>query len=322
MPSGVFPKAAGELIYAADYNTIQSIVSSVMGLGASDEGYAQAITSSQIVPGTTAQVIQWTRLRNDMILARQHQTGVNESGNLSIAASAATITSSLANQYFTYANLIRADRLTLASTGGNSSTETLVDQTKTISWNGTLNHVVTITFPGYTTGSLVVSAADHARAFFNAGGQILISAAKSGGSTTAPKNIAWTQMLGDGTQPSGFGTISFNYTATTTVVGTASSAGTTYGLGWYDMNTSDQLIFRKQAPSGSYAENDYEVYAKRNAGSTQLILTIRFRDDDSGDPNFDEDVDGSLRSLIRQVRPSGSNVSVPTPTASATGLVP
>jgi hypothetical protein len=65
----------------------------------------------------------------------------------------------------------------------------------------------------------------------------------------------------------------------------------------------------------------YEIYARRNAGSTQLILTIQFRDDDSGDPNIDEDVNGNLRSLIRQVRPSGSNVSVPTPTATGTGLL-
>ena len=321
MPSGVFPKVTCELIFAADYNTIQSTISSVMGIGAGDEGYGQEISSSQIVPGTTAQVIQWSRLRTDMILARQHQTGANESGNLALASSAIAITSTLANQYFTFANLVRSSRLTLATTGGNSSTETLVNQTRTTSWNGTLTHTVTITFPGYTTGTLTVSAANHARAFFNGGGQILISAAKSGGSTSAPKNITWTTMLGNGTTPSGFGTISFNHTATTTVTGTASSAGTTYGIGWYDLSTSDQLIFNKAAPAGNYAENDYEVYARRNAGSTQLILTIQFKDDDSGDPNFDEDIDGNLQSLIRQVRPSGSNVSVPTPTASGTGLL-
>jgi hypothetical protein len=321
MPSGVFPKVTGELIFAADYNTIQSTIAAVMGIGAGDEGYGQEIVSSQIVPGTTAQVIQWSRLRTDMILARQHQTGVSESSNLALASSAISIDSTLANQYFTFANLVRSSRLTLATTGGNSSTETLVNQTRTANWNGTLTHTVTITFPGYTTGGLTVSAVNHARAFFNGGGQILISAAKSGGSTSASKNITWTTMLGDGTTPSGFGTISFNYTATTTVVGTASSAGTTYGIGWYDLSTSDQLIFNKAAPAGNYAANDYEVYARRDAGSTQLILTIQFKDDAGPNPNIDEDIDGNLQSLIRQVRPSGSNVSVPTPTASGSGLI-
>ena len=51
-----------------------------------------------------------------------------------------------------------------------------------------------------------------------------------------------------------------------------------------------------------------------------LILTIQFRDDDAGDPSIDEDVSGNLRSLIRQIRPSGSNVSIPTPTAIGSGL--
>ena len=321
MPSGVFPKVAGELIYAADYNSIQSVVDSVMGLGAADEGYGQAITSLQLIPSTTAQVIQWVRLRNDMILARQHQTGVDESASLTVANSSSTISSTIANQYFNFAQTIRSNRLTL-SASGNSSTETLVDQTRTASWNGTLTHTVTITFPGYTTGSLTVTPANHARAFFNAGGKIWISSGRSGGTVGSPKNIDWTTMLGNGTtQPSGFGTVEFGYTETATVAGTASASGTTYNLGWYDMTTSDQLVFRKQAPAGNYAENDYEIYARKNVGSTQLILSIQFRDDDTGDTAIDEDVDGNLRSYIRQVRPSGSNVSIPTPTATGSGLL-
>ena len=321
MPSGVFPKVAGELIYAADYNSIQSVVDSVMGLGAADEGYGQAITSLQLIPSTTAQVIQWVRLRNDMILARQHQTGVDESASLTVANSSSTISSTIANQYFNFAQTIRSDRLILAASG-NSSTETLVDQTRTASWNGTLTHTVTITFPGYTTGSLTVTPANHARAFFNAGGKIWISSGRSGGTVGSPKNIDWTTMLGNGTtQPSGFGTVEFGYTETATVAGTASASGTTYNLGWYDMTTSDQLVFRKQAPAGNYAENDYEIYARKNVGSTQLILSIQFRDDDTGDTTIDEDVDGNLRSYIRQVRPSGSNVSIPTPTATGSGLL-
>jgi hypothetical protein len=256
-----------------------------------------------------------------MILARQHQTGVDESASLTVANSSSTISSTIANQYFNFAQTIRSNRLTLAA-AGNSSTETLVDQTRTASWNGTLTHTVTITFPGYTTGSLTVTPANHARAFFNAGGKIWISSGRSGGTVGSPKNIDWTTMLGNGTtQPSGFGTVEFGYTETATVAGTASASGTTYNLGWYDMTTSDQLVFRKQAPAGNYAENDYEIYAKKNVGSTQLILSIQFRDDDTGDATIDEDVDGNLRSYIRQVRPSGSNVSVPTPTATGSGLL-
>ncbi len=320
MPSGVFPKVAGELIYAADYNTVQSIVDSVMGLGTSDSGYGQAIISSQITPGTTAQVIQWLRLRTDLLLARQHQTGNDESANLTVASSSNQITAAVANQYYNFASVVQSNRLTLAASG-NSATETLINQTRTTSWNGTINHVVTITFPGYTTGALTVNSANHARAFFNAGGQILISASRTGGTGGSSKNIAWTTMLGNGTQPSGFGTVSLNYTATSTVAGTATTPGTTYNIGWFDLTTSDQTVFLKNGPSGNYAENDYEIFARRNSASDQIILTIQFRDDDAGDPNIDENVDGNLNSLVRIIRPSGSNVSVPTPTASASGLL-
>lgn len=291
-----------------------------MGIGTSDSGYGQAIISSQISPGTTAQVIQWLRLRTDLLLARQHQTGNDESANLSVASSSNQITAVVANQYYNFASVVQTNRLTIAASG-NSSTETLINQTRTTSWNGTLNHTVTVTFPGYTTGALTVSGANHARAFFNAGGQVLISASRTGGSGGSSKNIAWTTMLGDGTTPSGFGTVSFNYTATSTVAGTAAAAGTTYNIGWFDLTTSDQTVFLKTGPSGNYAENDYEIFARRNSASDQLILTIQFRDDDSGDPGTDENVDGNLNSLVRIIRPSGSNVSVPTPTASGSGLL-
>jgi hypothetical protein len=116
MPSGIFPKVVGELIYAADYNTIQSVVDSVMGLGSSDEGYGQAITSSQLVPATTAQVIQWVRLRTDMILARQHQTGVDESASLTAASSALSISATVANQYYNFSNISDDSRLNIVNT--------------------------------------------------------------------------------------------------------------------------------------------------------------------------------------------------------------
>jgi hypothetical protein len=140
------------------------------------------------------------------------------------------------------------------------------------------------------------------------------------GDGTGSSTIVLADLLPTGPIRIPVGTIAVS-TLSTTVTGTASSAGTTYGIGWYDLSTSNQLIFNKAAPAGDYSANDYEVYARRDAGSTQLILTIQFKDDAGPNPNIDEDIDGDLQSLIRQVRPSGSNVSVPTPTASGTGLL-
>ena len=107
-----------------------------------------------------------------------------------------------------------------------------------------------------------------------------------------------------------------NY-AQTTFTG-ASATGS--AIGFNNLTTSNQLIGQKSAPSGSYAENRYYIYARKSANSTQIILTIEFQDNDLGDPNFDENIAPTLNSVIAQYRPSGSNVSVATPTASGTGL--
>ena len=107
-----------------------------------------------------------------------------------------------------------------------------------------------------------------------------------------------------------------DYTQTTYTGSSAAGSG----VGFFDLTTSNQLVGTKQAPSGTYAENRYYIYARRSSDSSQVILTIEFQDNDLGDPNFDENVQPTLRSIIAQYRPSGGNVSVASPTASGTGL--
>ena len=42
---------------------------------------------------------------------------------------------------------------------------------------------------------------------------------------------------------------------------------------------------------------------------------MEYRDNDAGDPSFDEDVQPTLNTVVAMYRPSGTNVSVLTPTA-------
>jgi hypothetical protein len=107
-----------------------------------------------------------------------------------------------------------------------------------------------------------------------------------------------------------------NYTQTTYTGATAIGSN----IGFNDLTTSDQLIGQKSAPSGSYAENRYYIYARKSSDSTQVILTIQFQDNDIGDTQTDENVSPTLNSVIAQYRPSGANVSVASPTASGTGI--
>jgi hypothetical protein len=293
----------GSLIEKADYDTIKAKVDLVFGTGSGQTGYGQAITSPAVTAGSTILASQWVALRNDMVKARQHQTGVSvgtssatDGANLLLPAGGISITEALRNQFNLFSNTITSDKFSIGA--AQFSDEGLITGSRSTAWNGTLTHTVTIS-----------STADNMRYFFNAGGKIRISANRSGG-TSSSKNTTWDTMF------SQMGEFIMNYTQTTF---TGSSA-TGSAVGWFDLTTSNQLIGQKSAPSGSYAENRYYVYARRDAGEPQIILTLEFQDNDVGDPTDDENADGTLNSVVSQYRPSGANVSVTGPTASQSGM--
>jgi len=294
----------GQLIQNTDYNSIRTVVNSVMGTGTG--GYGQVLLSSDVSQGATITAVQWLNLRTDMVKARQHQIGsavgstsATDGRNLLLPASGLTITEALRAQFSSFATTIDSNKRTIDTdnVGGQFSAEGLVTGTRGSTWNGTLTNTVTITF----------SDVNHPRYYFNAGGKIRISANITTGTS---KNNTWNTMF---TQ---MGEFVMDYTSTTFTGASATGSA----IGWDDLTTSNQLIGQKAAPSGSYAENRYYIYARKSVDGTQVILTIEFQDNDAGDPNFDEAVQPTLNSIIAQYRPSGLNVSVPTPTASQSGF--
>ena len=311
----------GEFIRAADYNTIQAKLAGILGLGSGTSGYGQNVSSAQVAVGDPIRASQWSALRNDLLRARQHQTGIDETVNLTAITAGATVAAaSIEVQYNTYADTVITNKLSVAS--NQTTTENVITpyvKTNT-SWNGTITNVITISFPGYTAGSTVVSPADHARIFFNTGGNFQITSSRSNGSTTS-KNTTWSTMLTDA------GTVTLGLSTTT-----KSGSGTTYAVGWSNLTTTNQKIFNKAAPSGAYSANQYNIYAKTNAGLTQVIISVEYADLDSGGyltgtfgpapygPGVDESVDGDLACTCQMSRATGVNVSVTAPTASQTGM--
>ena len=298
----------GQRVRAADYNSIQGKVSLVMGTGSGSYGYGQGLVSSQVNVGDSILVSQWSNLRSDLLKARQHQLGTDQSSNLTLASTSLVISEAIRAQYDAMADSITADRLTVASNQG-SLENVITPYQRTSAWNGTLTHICTVTF----------SSADQARYFFNGGGNFQISADRSGGNS-GYKNQTWSLMF------SQMGTITMNASTAT-----VSGSGSVSAIGYYGLTGSNQLIFRKQAPSGVYAENDYFIYARTAAGGAQVIFEMVFEDEDAGDlnnpspgeppgPVQDENVDGTLTSTIQMFRPSGSNVSVAAPSASQSGF--
>lgn len=300
------------LIQVADFNNIRDKMVLVMGTGSN--GYGQTDISS--VAETANSLIDETNmdnLRNDLLRARQHQTGLTES--LTNVSSSSPVSESVYAAYDTMADLITTNKLACAD--NQRSIETGITSTYTSPWNTILYHQVTVTF----TSSL------QARYFFNSGGQIRFSAYRTGTASTT-KDTEWTNMLGNNTSPSGMGSIFFDHTQTGTVPGTAAvgRTGTGSGIGFYDLTTTNQQIYITTAAAGVYLENDYNIRARLNTafGSgtepTQIIFTFQFRDDDTGDrpspsppppygPLVDELVTGTLGSVATMARPSGANVS-------------
>lgn len=308
------------LILANDYNVIQSKIALIMGTGSGPTGYGQTIASSQVGQYDKITVAKWNALRDDIVRCRQHQNAVvigtkapDEAGytagaDLPIPTTSKQVKESWRVAYLNLASDCENFRLTAPPPAGEASRSDLVSQQiRTTQWNGRITQTVTVTFAN----------ADDARYFFNTGGQIEFSADRSGG-TGGLKNVTWSTML------TNMGTIKFNYDVTT-----CTGTGFTSTIGWYDLTTTDNLIFEKDAPSGAYAPNKYFIYARVNSVSDRYIgyFTIYFADDSAApssfpDPGFgiDENPDGTLVSTVQVFRASGANVSRPVPAASTTGI--
>ena len=291
-----------------------------MGSGSGTTGYGQSIASSQVGQSDKISVAQWNNLRNDIIRCRQHQTGSNlgskapeDAGylagfDLPIPTTSKQVKESWRAAYMAMATDCDTNRLTAPPPSGEATRADLVtQQIRTTAWNGRISQTIVVTFP----------SADEGRYFFNTGGQIEFSADRSGG-TAGLKNVTWSTIL------SNMGTIKFNYDVTS-----CTGTGYTSTIGWYDLTTSDNLIFEKDAPSGAYAPNKYFIYARVNSTTDRRIgyFTIWFADDSGQPPSYpdpgfgiDENVDGVLTSTVQVYRASGTNVTRPVPPASTTTI--
>ena len=206
------------------------------------------------------------------------------------------------------------------------TTDSSGTSTRTTGWGSSatpeITHVFTLTF----------SNEEHARGFFNAGGEVLFTGSRSGGTsgssagTIGSQNTNWTNLL------SGMGTITFNLNDVTS----SASTGTSANKGFYELTTSYQQLYIKYG-SGSYASNYYKIEGAVNSTTNPTVVTFKviMRDDhalgdgigpDGIDGNADDSdgfvdgVDGTISSVI-QTKRANNGVVVTAPTyASSDGL--
>ncbi len=290
--------AVGDIITAARYNNLQSRVATIMGIGSGDEGYGQSLNSSQVATNEKVTATHMSLLFDDLSAGRKHQTNLAPSDIALIVQTDVIEDSNTVNkkgvaQYESLTTTLENERFLIDVNQGTA--EAGVQGQYTNPWDGQLDHIVNVSF---TDGN-------HARHFFNSGGEIRFSANIAFTGTEA-KTINWATIL------SNMQTVKFNYTETS-----ATGSGTGSNIGYHDVTTTYQTLFDK-AGSGAYTENHYIVEVKGNVAVDPDILTFRinFNDDDPQDPGTptDETVKGTLTSIVTQFRATGVNVSVPTPT--------
>ena len=286
-------------VLATDYNTIQSKINNILGNGSVDFGYGQTVTSNQVVRTNKITVAQWNALRNDLLKARNHQTSVDESGLLTVASTTIRIREADRSAYGLFADVVTTNRL-VTPPSDQASLTTLQTVTRTASWATTISHQVTVTF----------ASEDAGRFFFNSGSSIRFSSSMSGYSAGASLlvNQSWATLLAN------MGIISFNAYSTT-----KTGTGTAQAIGFYNLTTTDQLVFTKLVEAGNqYTPNRYELKVKKSGNS--IIFTPTWSYVEDGNYGTFEPADGTLTSLVQAYTASGPNVSVTAPTSSTTTL--
>lgn len=260
---------SGGLIQATDYNGFVSTnaanINDLWGAGAGDEGYGQTAISTVSTAGTIT-ATQWATLVNTL-------SSIGSQTNTTLTArtapTAGTVISVLAAVNTDITN-VTTNRNNAAAVGsqftGWSGTNSKTAATSGATW--------TITF----TNTVTFASAAAARYFFNGGGLIKLDVSKTAtGNLGDPEwNDLATTLCGD-IWISGVGTAhtiaGTSYTGTTKIGGTGTPATLQTSLGWYNLTTSDQIIYKQFADTAPYT-NNFIQHSARTAGSgTQLVIT-------------------------------------------------
>lgn len=264
-------------------------INSILGSGSGDRGYGQSILSA-VGAGTVITASQWATMLNKISTIANHQGSSITAITNPSAGNTIQILSALSGNIST----IVSNRNNAAS--GGSSYGTGGVSSKTVAWNGTANTTQRVTF----------SSTNHLRYFFNAGGRVAISWARTGGSAEA-KNTGWTNLC------NACGTIYLTgaaasktiggtaYTGTTKIGGSGSPNILSTGTGYYSVNGT-VTTFRQYDATSPYTANYIQLDVISSPANPYFELRTSFVD--NANTNTDENVDGTLTSTVLLWLPS------------------
>ena len=261
--------SAGGLIQATDYNGFASTnananVNDVWSTGASDKGWGESALATVSVAGTVS-ATQWASLVNT-IASMGSQTGTTITARAApttgtLISVLAAVNTDLTNITTDRANAVAVGAQYTGWTGTNSKTAA----TSGATW--------TITF----TNTVTFASANAARYFFNGGGLIKLDVSKTAtGDLGDPEwNDLANTLCGDiyisGVDAS-HTIASVTYTGVTKIGGTGTPNTLATTLGWYNLTTSNQLIYKQFADTAPYTSNFIQHSARTAGSGTQLII--------------------------------------------------
>ena len=295
-------------ILASRYNNLRDDINLVLGASNSQTpsyGYGQGVSTNGVVgtrsvtePSNADKVTaqQYEDLYVDIIRCRAHQIGAS---NVTIdpfvvgdyetnLQDADKIEEVYIQNLETLGTSVMTDRLVVAPinldlAGSANASSTRPEST----WTVQISHIFTMTWP----------TIDDRRHFFNAGGEIRMSASVDYTGSQA-KTVDWQTIL------AAMGSTSFK--AEETVNNNGIGSGT--AIGNYDLTSTYQLIYSRTG-GAVYSRNRYNIYA-REYTTGDSTSAIQFRVDfDDGQPNnitygIDEVVYGTFNSNVQTATPN------------------
>ena len=283
--------SVGGLIQATDYNGFVSTnsganINDIWGTGSSDKGYGQTALST-VSAGAVVTATQWADLNNKLAAIASHQ-----------GTTITSRTSPVAGDTIAILNALNTDLTAITNARGNA----IANGTQYVTWSGNSAKTTatgsgtsawTITF----THTITFASADAARYFFNAGGRIKIEFNKSSTGTEADDewNDLATTLCGDIYITGGTSTqtiASTAYTGTTKVGGTGTPSTLATTTGWYDLLTTDTLLYQQYADTAPYTGQYIAVNAKTAGTGTQLVLTTTWVDPGGSSAGSSDDITG------------------------------
>ena len=295
----------GDKILDDHYNGFVSQINSVWGVGAADSGYGQSTTLATVAAGTKITAVQWANLLARITSAAAHQgTALTTLSTPTAKTPIVALTALTSN-----INAVVANRRNAAA-NGTDITVGGVGQ-RTTGWKVEVAMTYTITF----------SSANHARYFFNAGGQIRLNFARTGG-TAHPKNADWSALCtacGTIAITNGAGTSTIAgtaYTGTNKIGGSGSVSVLNTSLGFYDLTTTNQVLFQQKSANTMYlysgSGNRIQIEARGNAAEPSVItVVVRYIDGapDTSIPSSLDVVDGTLTTTMVLRPPNTTNLT-------------